>query len=712
MCKLLLVLVLMAATVVPACGATLAAASAKNPIRKVVSLLQKMATTVAKEAEEEKEMYDKFICWCQTGGTELQASISESTARVPSLQSTIEESESEVVRLKEDLKQHQVDRDVAKEAISQATALREKDQEAYLKESGDLKGYVAALKQAIPKIETGMAGTRSFLEGGMTTTLAALRRATEASAELTDDDRQSVLSFLSGGSSAGHRYAPKSLEITGILKDMQAGFEKDLAGVEESEASALALYEKLIAAKTKQVNTLGAAIEKKTARLGELAVSIVNMKNELTDTESALIEDQKFLNDLSGDCEAKKAGWEQRVKTRAEELQAIHETIKILSDDDALDLFKKTIYSGSFLQFRADEEQVKRRILAALTRGSAVSMSHPGLRFLEFALAGKKVDFSKVIKMVDTMIALLGEEQADDDHKQEYCKRQLDLVEDKGKELTRTVSDLETSIEERKETIAALTQEIEDLQVGIAELDKSVLEATEQRKKENDEFQGLMSSNSAAKELLEFAKNRLHKFYAPKLYKAPDKREVSDEDDAVDALAADSEAPAFLQLHSRDAPPPPPATYGDYRKKGEETTGVISMLNLLIRDLDKEMTEAQTQERNNQKDYEGMMDDAASKRAKDLKGISTKESSKADTEGLLTNEDGDFQDKTKELQGTKIYEQQLHAECDWLLQNFQLRQTARAQEKSNLQEAKAVLAGADFSLFQAGAKPQRGFLSR
>merc|ERR1712217_865688 len=61
-------------------------------------------------------------------------------------------------------------------------------------------------------------------------------------------------------------------------------------------------------------------------------------------------------------------------------------------------------------------------------------------------------------------------------------------------------------------------------------LDRSVAEATEQRKEEHAAHLELMSSDSAAKELLGFARNRLNKFYAPKLYKPAPKTELSAEE--------------------------------------------------------------------------------------------------------------------------------------------------------------------------------------
>merc|ERR1719440_2144790 len=124
------------------------------------------------------------------------------------------------------------------------------------------------------------------------------------------------------------------------------------------------------------------------------------------------------------------------------------------------------------------------------------------------------------------------------------------------------------------------------------------------------------------------------------------------------------------------------------------------MLDLLVKDLDHEMAQAQKQEEMSQKAYEELMADSAAKRAKDQKSIRMKESSKADSEELLTTEKGDLSAKKQEFMATAEYTNQLHGECDWLLQNFDLRKSARSEEMDALKEAKAVLAGANFDLVQ------------
>jgi len=315
--------------------------------------------------------------------------------------------------------------------------------------------------------------------------------------------------------------------------------------------------------------------------------------------------------------------------------------------------------------------------------------------------------------MIDGMVANLKTEQKDDDDKKEYCAKQLDLSDDKKKALERKVSDEEHAIGEAEEMISVLAEEIASLKKGIKDLDTSVAEATEQRKNENVDFKDLMASNSAAKELLGFAKNRLNKFYNPKLYKPPAKAELSSEERIavnMGSEAAPTTTPSgiagtgikvFAQIKAhtqRVAPAPPPGTWGAYTTKNEENNGVIAMVDLLIKDLDKEMTEGETAEKDAQADYEVMMSDAAAKRAADSKVLTEKESAKANAEAALEDHTDAHADAGKELMATNKYIMNLHTECDWLLKYFDARKELRAGEIDSLGKAKAVLSGADYSM--------------
>merc|ERR1712100_800478 len=142
---------------------------------------------------------------------------------------------------------------------------------------------------------------------------------------------------------------------------------------------------------------------------------------------------------------------------------AIADTIKILNDDDALELFKKTLPTPSLLQVTATGKAVKAQAFEQLSKGNGDYR----LNLIALALKGKKVSFDKVIAMIDDMTALLKKEQVDDDNKKEYCETTIDQTEDKVKELELTVSDLSKAIANAKEEVATLAEEIEGLSDGI-----------------------------------------------------------------------------------------------------------------------------------------------------------------------------------------------------------------------------------------------------
>merc|ERR1719389_610128 len=126
---------------------------------------------------------------------------------------------------------------------------------------------------------------------------------------------------------------------------------KDLEELVATEDQAKKDFEGLVAAKEKEIAAAVKGIEEKTVRAGETAVQIVMMKEDLDDTQQALMEDQQFLADLSKNCATKEKEWAETCKMRQMELVAIADTIKILNDDDALELFKKTA-SASLLQVK------------------------------------------------------------------------------------------------------------------------------------------------------------------------------------------------------------------------------------------------------------------------------------------------------------------------------------------------------------------------
>jgi len=677
-----------------------------NPIRKVVTMMQALQAKVEAEGEKEKALYDKYMCYCKTSGGELAKQIADAESKGPELESSIEEGQSKLAQLKEDIKAHQADRAAAKEAMAKATAVRQEEASKFDAATADLKTNLAAMTKAVTAIEKGMGG---FLQTAAASTLRVFAMNDN---KIADADRQDLLAFLSANS----EYAPASGEIVGILKQMGDEMSADLKEAVDAEAAAVKSFDGLIAAKKKEVNALTKMIETKLERSGTLAVEIQEMKNDLGDTAEGLEDDKKFLADMDKNCADKKTMYEENVKYRTQELAALADTIKVLNDDDALELFKKTLPgSASFLQVEVSTAQMKQQALGMIN-GLRRHNRSPQLDFIALSLRGKKIGFEKIITLIDDLVAELKKDQVDDDAKKEYCAAEFDTTDDKKKVLEKSISDLKTAIQDSEEGIATTTDEIAALEAGIKALDKSVTEATEQRKEENEDYTALMASDAAAKELIEFAKNRLNKFYNPKLYKAPAKKELTDEDRATLAAGgtlAPTEAPGGIAgtgigfVQTVTAPPPPPEAFEAYSKKSEESNGIIAMLDLLIKDLDKEMTEAEVTEKDAQGDYEVYMKDSSAKRAQDSKTLTDKEGALASLKGGLEEQKGSLTSTDKELMATNQYIHALHLECDWLIKYYDMRKEARANEIDSLGKAKAVLSGADYSLIQTSARARK-----
>merc|ERR1719506_2373641 len=164
-------------------------------------MLQMMQNKITAEGEKETEMFEKFMCYCKTGVGDLEKSIAEGEAKAEELPTQIEEAEATLKQYKEDIKKAQTDRAAAKEAVAEATAIREKEAATFATLSGDLKTNLAAINKAVAALEKGAGG--AFLQ---TAAAQVLKNLVLNNEKLLDVDREDLTSFLAGESN----YAPQS----------------------------------------------------------------------------------------------------------------------------------------------------------------------------------------------------------------------------------------------------------------------------------------------------------------------------------------------------------------------------------------------------------------------------------------------------------------------------------------------------------------------
>ena len=186
--------------------------------------------------------------------------------------------EKEISVLTKELTQFQLSRTEAQVAEATAVALDTEARAAFEGQSSDLLADIVVLSKAIAALEKG--------------------RAVVNAKKVSDSHRTSVLSFLSGGSSDGARYAPQSGEIVGILKQLKDEMCADSSALEEEELGRKNNHQGLTKATSQEISVLTKTIKEKTARVGTLAVEVVKMKSVLAVSEKTLLANQEMASKL------------------------------------------------------------------------------------------------------------------------------------------------------------------------------------------------------------------------------------------------------------------------------------------------------------------------------------------------------------------------------------------------------------------------------
>lgn len=238
-----------------------------NPIRKVVTLMQNMQKEIEIEGEKEKELFDKFMCFCGGSSSDLEQSASNSRNKIDELASKVESEKSEKTQVEQDLIQHKKDRQGAKSDIADAAAIREKEHAEFQEMSADSKTNIKAMSGAIPALEAGM-GAAALMQMPH---IDRIHRLVETFPDVPAVDRRNVIAFLDQTGD----YVPQGGQVVGILKQMKDQMESELETATADEDGAAATFEELKSSKKEEIKLASQAIETKTVRSGELAVAVV-----------------------------------------------------------------------------------------------------------------------------------------------------------------------------------------------------------------------------------------------------------------------------------------------------------------------------------------------------------------------------------------------------------------------------------------------------
>merc|ERR1719263_2374594 len=631
-----------------------------------------MLKQLEKEAEEDEEIYDQLACWCETNDKEKTKSIADAEAKITDLTTKIEELTASSARLNTEIKN--LEKEVAEnqEALDQATALRQKELAEFNAEEKDALQAISALKSAVTVLSKHNAGAfmqmpATHLQGIANTLQYQMQKHSSMfQGVLTHSERRAIAAFVQAPQdyfdaepTFKQSYAPQSGEIFGILKQMKETFEENLSSSQKEELANQKAYEELKAAKTDEIKAGQDQVDAKTDELASTDEKLANSKAALEDTKNSLSADAEFLMMLKEKCSTTDAEWEERQKTRQLEMEACSKALAVLSSDDAHDLFTKTS-NPAFVQ--AEESNQRRTAAAKVLKTAALKNKSP--RLAAIAIKVQLDAFVRVKKAIDDMITQLLAEKKDEIKHKDFCVEEFNTNQIQTEAKNREREDLIALIEDLNLTIQTLTADIDTLKAEIAEMQLAMKRAGEDREKENKEFQQVVADQRASQKLLTAALKILEGFYAKK------------------------EA-ALLQQEQGQGPPPPPG-FKEY-KKNAAAGGVMAMIQTIIDDAKKLEADSIRAEEEAQKAYEDMVTETNASIDKKTKEMANKSEEKAKAESDLGQANSDKEAALLELEELANYNAELHQSCDFIVKNFEIRQTARDEEIDALKQAKFIL---------------------
>merc|ERR1719407_362377 len=568
----------------------------ERPVTRVVNLLKDMQAELQKEADNDEELYDKLVCWCETNEKTKTRAIEIANQMITDYTAAIEETAAKNAQLTTDVAQ--LKKEIAENtaALEQATALRTKESGEFNTEEKDAIASIGSLKNAVMTLGKHNEGSSLVQRETLVQLTTMLRRhMTENTAvvagAVAPHQRQMLMNLLQRPdgmlsllqeSQGAPAYAPASGEIFGILQQMKESFETNLEGSRKDEAESAKSYADLKSAKEMEIK---AAVEKAFNKEAEAANALkknAESKEGLENTRKALEADTNFLASLKTQCAKMDEDWEARSKMRGEEIAAVSDTIAFLTDDDARDLFSKSL---GLLQLHAQSQRnaAQRAQAVQFLPEAGKKLNSPRISYL--ATRMRFDPFGKLRDGIDGMTTALGKEKEDEIHHKDDCVTDFNENDKQTTERNEHKSDVEQEINDLDADVEHLDAEEKRLMQEISDAQIEMKKASENRETENKEFQQTVADQRATQEILKKAMERLGEFYSKKAALMQNKQ------DPVPGAAVEAM----------------PAGFGEYKKSGGG--GAMALIENVIADSAKVEKDAIQAEQDAQSAYEAFIKD-------------------------------------------------------------------------------------------------------
>mmetsp|Transcript_31482 Transcript_31482/g.92136 ORF Transcript_31482/g.92136 Transcript_31482/m.92136 type:complete len:725 (-) Transcript_31482:70-2244(-) len=680
---------------------------------------QDMKVRITEDGEKEQAMYDKYACWCEKTTARKAKAIEDAKSDLRTLGNEILMNRGIVASKAAEIQATTADIKDNEQSQKEATAIRQKENAAWMAETSELQQAISALEKALIVLRTAQGGASSasaLLQKRFMASeqgLAAAGRAVVSVAALQDAvasvPSRTLLKLENKGitapkisllrsyaeeltkSGSKATYTPQSATITGILDEMYSTFTEDLQDMNSDEADKQKEFEDLIATKQTELLELQDVLQKAREAKTEAEKKLAEAAQAYDDTEAQLKADVEFFDTTKLACTDKTDEWKQRKSLRDEELAGIGKALEILTSDEARELFGKafsdstatTPAPASFLQVASQEMAAPAEKAYSALKKQATRVHSLRLARVAAAVKLAKVGhFDEVIKAIDKLIEELHVETKDDIAKRDECKEEYNKINSTIADLTWKIEKNDAKIAKLGDLIKQLNEEKAQCIENIKAVKDDIATMKKTREDENAAFLAAKKDDEDAIKLLSDARDAVADYYAKhKIELGP----VS----GGEGVGLLQQGPEF----ERSEDEAPDATFSGKGHRKLEGKGVVSILTHLVEDLENEIKLAQKDEEAAQLMYEKQLKVAEDLQAeleqKEInlgQAITDREVDKTTEEGLRTE---NMDAKTAE----ENYKKDIEPDCDFAIDTFDERRQKREAELDGLRQAKEFLAG-------------------
>lgn len=665
-----------------------------RPVTKVMNLLKDMYATMEHEAAVDLKIYDKIMCWCLTNRKETQKNIDRLGEMLDALMEEISEMKAHSAFLTTQIAQLTADLNAAITALQEAKALRERQIDEFRHAEKDLMQAIQSIKQAITVLDKHHPGDESFLQSTnplikrvITLCQGVLekhdgffgpshREAVSALIQVSQPHTAHRLAgFLQGLPNAGS-YTPASGQIFGILNEMLKTFEDNLVEIREQDKKDARAFRELKNAKELEIEAINEQLKVKKVELAEVNEKLAEALKEKEAIIAAMGGDMSFLKDLKKHCKDTKAQYEQRVKAREEEMNTITQALAVIAGDDAHDLFTRT-FNPSFTQVQMKTSSERRKKASKVLTSLGQKLHSKAL--LRLATLMQLDPFYKINDYVEKLIDQLKKEKADDVKFRDFCIESYHANKMSVQDKTRRLGVAQTDITALEAEISQIVAEIKGFADDIAAKKVEIKELGEQRDASHKEFQQQVTDQRDTVKVLDDCLQVLKGFYGKS-------------DTFVQTESSDLPLPTPKPEIKGSAKPNAPSGFAKFKR---QSTGVIGMIETIIRDTKEMEDELTKDEAEDQAAYDKSYKDMAEIIAEKEEAINEKVVVKAKRSRMLQDAQKEKADMKSELEQLDFEKKDFDNQCDFIMKNFDGRQKANDDEREALKNALSILAGSN-----------------